>query len=374
MKNRFHNSVPLNEWPLWEKTETKRVPFSFELEVTGRCNNNCRHCTINLPAGDRAAKGRELSLKEIAKIVDKAVSMGALWGLITGGEPFLREDFADIYLHMKRRGLLVSVFTNGTLVSEEHVNLFKHYPPRDLEVTVYGVTRETYEKVTRKAGSFEAFTRGLDLLLESGIPVRLKAMALRSNFHEIPAMAQLCRESTKDFFRLDPFLHLRYDGNTERNEEIRAERLSPGEIASLEASDPERLEALQQSCKRRIAGNGCNPRCDHLFQCGAGLDSFNVSFDGIFRLCPSLWHPGSVYDLKVGGLKEAWEAFVPKVREGRTNARTFLESCRICPIADLCLWCPGNAHLETGLMDGPVDYFCRVAHERARLLKMTSVG
>jgi hypothetical protein len=38
--------------------------------------------------------------------------------------------------------LLVSIFTNATLVRESHVRLFKAYPPRDIEVTVYGVTAE----------------------------------------------------------------------------------------------------------------------------------------------------------------------------------------------------------------------------------------
>lgn len=374
MKDSFSLSTPLDQWALWEKTGAKRIPFSFDLEITARCNNNCRHCTINLPAGDGAARQNELSLEAIREIVSQAVSMGALWGLITGGEPLLREDFVPIYLHMKEMGLLVSVFTNATLLTAEHVRLFKNYPPRDIEATVYGVTQETYEQVTRKEGSFGAFRRGLDLLLEGGIPVRLKAMALRSNLHEMGAIAGLCREKTKDYFRIDPFLHLRYDGNYERNEEIRAERLSPEEIGSLETSDPERLEALQQRCKRWIAWDGLNSQCDHFFQCGAGRASFSVSFDGLFRLCPSLWHRDCVYDLKNGNLKEAWETLVPRVRDMRSESRGFLETCRGCAIADLCMWCPGNADLETGLMDGAADYFCRVAHRRAELLGMTDIG
>jgi len=61
------------------------VPLSFDLEVTARCNNNCRHCYINLPAGDVEAKQKELSLAEISDIADQAVALGALSCLITGG-------------------------------------------------------------------------------------------------------------------------------------------------------------------------------------------------------------------------------------------------------------------------------------------------
>jgi radical SAM protein with 4Fe4S-binding SPASM domain len=367
MSGLFHDDIPLSEFPLWEKTEEKRIPFSFELDITARCNNDCRHCYINLPAGDRIAKGKELSSEEIKELVDEAVSMGALWCLITGGEPLLREDFSSVYLHLKKRGLLISVFTNATLVRQEHVRLFQKYPPRDIEVTAYGATQETYEQVTRRAGSYAAFMRGLTLLIESRVKVRLKAMALRSNLHEIPEISRFCRERTKDYFRLDPFLHLRYDGNPERNEEIRSERLSPEEIAALEASDPERLEALQDGCRKLIAPELSGPGCTHLFRCGAGNDNFNVSYDGVFRLCQSLWHPECVYDLKKGNLKEAWEKFVPVVREMRSDRRELMEKCRACSIVNLCMWCPAHAHLETGTMDSAVDYFCRVAHARTDL-------
>ena len=365
MKKGFQSSMPLAEFPLWETP--KRIPYSFELEVTARCNNNCRHCCTNLPAANEEALEQELSFEEIKEITDQAVSMGAIWSLITGGEPLLREDFFSIYLYMKKMGLLVSVFTNATLIGKEHIRLFQKYPPRDMEVTVYGVTRETYERVTRTEGSYAAFSKGLSLLLQNGIKVRLKAMALRSNFQEMPEIARFCRERTKDYFRLDPFLHLRYDGNLIRNKEIRAERLSPEEIVALERSDPERLEALQRTCRIQAAEDPSSSTCNHLFRCGAGNASFSVSYSGLFRLCPSLWHPDCVYNLKKGTLQEAWEIFAPAVREIRSESREFLKKCHVCSLVNLCMWCPANAHLETGAMDTSVEYFCRVAHARALL-------
>ena len=371
MKKEFLQTLPLPEFPLWDTQ--KRIPFSFELEVTARCNNNCRHCCINLPAADSDAKKQELSFEEIRDIVDQALSMGALWCLITGGEPLLREDFREIYLYMKKKGLLLSVFTNATLVTADHVRLFQKYPPRDLEVTVYGVTRETYERVTRKEGSYSAFVKGLSPLLAGGVEVRLKTMALRSNYHEIPEIARFCREKTKDYYRIDPFLHLRYDGNPERNEEIRAERLSAEEIAALEHADPDRLEAMRKICSLQAVAEPSKLDGKHLFRCGAGTDRFNVSFQGLFRLCASLWHQDCVYDLKAGTLQEAWHRLVPSVREIRSINKGFLENCCDCSIVDLCLWCPANAYLETGAMDSYVDYFCRVANARAEMLRVTSV-
>jgi MoaA/NifB/PqqE/SkfB family radical SAM enzyme len=178
MSESFTSQIPLPEFSLWEKMRSLKGIASFDLELTSRCNNNCRHCYINLPVDDKQAQVKELTLKEIKHIAEQAVSLGAVWCLITGGEPLLRGDFFDIFLCLKKAGLLVSVFTNATLLTDEHARFFKEYPPRDIEVTVYGATAGTYEKVTRKPGSFAAFMRGLNLLLENRIKVRMKAMDL----------------------------------------------------------------------------------------------------------------------------------------------------------------------------------------------------
>jgi len=366
-----YTSLEIQQFPLWDKLKAKRVPLSFDLEVTSRCNNDCRHCYINLPANDTETKGRELTLEEIGRIAREAVQMGAVWCLITGGEPLLREDFPNIYLLLKRLGLLVSVFTNACLMTPEHAALFKRYPPRDIEVTLYGGSKQTYERVTRRPGSFAAFQRGLNLLLDSGIRVRLKAMAMRSNFHELPAIATFCRARTKDYFRFDPLLHLRFDRDERRNSEIRAERLTPEEIVALERADDERFSALKKGCDKLIHEEFTHIGCDHLFHCGAGSGSFNVSYDGKFRLCSSLWAPETMYDLRQGWLRDAWEQLVPQVRDMRSRRPEFLLRCRRCPIVNLCLWCPAHSYLETGELDTPIDYFCQVAHARAAALEGT---
>ena len=366
MKPGHANFVEIQDHPFWNGFKDKRTPLSFDLEITARCNNNCRHCYINVPADDRSVRTGELTPAYISRIAGEAASLGAVWCLVTGGEPLLRDDFPEIFLGLKRKGLLVSVFTNATLVREDHIRLFRKYPPRDIEVSVYGVTRATYERITRRTGSFDAFTRGLDLLSAGGIPVRLKAVAMRSNLSELPAIERFCRERTKDYFRMDPFLHLRFDGNENHNADIRAERLSPEEIVAIEQADTERSDALRKSDDGLIIPEPDRGSRDRLFHCGSGQSSFTVSFDGLFRLCSDLWNPDCVYDLKGGTLAEAWFDFAPRIQNLRSHRREFLEKCAACPIIDLCFWCPARAHLETGEMDRPVEYFCRVAHARAK--------
>jgi radical SAM protein with 4Fe4S-binding SPASM domain len=363
------STVEIQNLPIWRRMQERGSLFTFDLEITARCNNNCRHCYINLPAGDQQTKSQEMSIDVIDAIASQAVKLGAVWCLITGGEPLLRSDFSDIYLMLKRKGLLVSVFTNATLINDKIIELFKKYPPRDIEITVYGATKETYEAITRLPGSYGLFIHGLEMLVSANIKVRLKAMALKGNILEMDKIAEFCQKYTKDFYRFDPVLHLRFDGNPTRNDEIRSERLSPEEIVNLEKSDENRFSGLLNNCDTYINANFSHHSCNHLFHCGTGNGTFVVSYNGKFRLCSSLWAPGTLYDLSTGTLQDAIQNFSPKIRDMRSNNQRFLETCRKCVLVNLCLWCPAHAYLETGELDGETPYFCQVAHARAEMIR-----
>ena len=358
----------LSKLRLLEMRKKRKNLISIFFELTARCNNNCRHCCINLPSQDRQARKQELSFSEIKQIADEAVSLGTLLCLITGGEPLLREDFFDIYLYLKKKGFLIGVFTNATLITKEHVKFFKKYPPFNLEVTVYGSDRQTYECISKKPGSFAAFMRGLNLLLKNGIPVRLKTMALRSNIQKLPQIEDFCRARTKDTFRIDSFLNLRYDGNQTRNNEIRSERLSAEEIVAMEESSPKRLQALKKYGPKLIDPKASEIKCNHVFNCATGCSTITIGYDGFFRLCISLVHPDCIYDLRKGTFTDAWNNFITRVRNMRSNNEYFLNKCHRCQLFNLCAWCPGNAYLENKELDKPVEYFCKIAYARAGLV------
>jgi radical SAM protein with 4Fe4S-binding SPASM domain len=367
MSETFVQIESIANFPLWEKRRAENGLCSFTLELTARCNNSCRHCYINLSENDESAKADELSLDEIKSIADQAVDLGALWCLLTGGEPLLREDFEEIYIYLKQKGLLVSVFTNATLITEKHAALFRKYPPRDIEITVYGISREIYGAVTRRPGLFPEFFRGLALLQQAGIKFTLKAVPIRESLREYNAIADFCRRFSYGPFRFDPLLHLRFDRDERKNREIMRQRLEPEQIAALERADKERRQGLEKSCGL-VEGRDSIIASSYLFGCGAGLNDFVVSYDGWYRLCSSLWHTDCLYDLRRGSIKDAWENFVPKVRSMTSNRRVFLEHCDRCSLVNLCLWCPAHSFLETGYMDLPQSYFCEVAGARSNTI------
>lgn len=364
MSDTFVSHRDLTGIGLWDKTRNRRIPLSFDIEITARCNNNCRHCYINLPADDSESRDAELTVREIRKLAEEAVSLGSLWCLISGGEPLLREDFDEIYVSLKKAGLLVSVFTNATLITDDHIRLFKKFPPRDIEVTVYGVTKRTYGRVTRRPDLFHNFRRGLEKLVSSRIKVRLKTMALRSNLAELGAIEAFCRKLTKDFYRFDPFLHLRFDQNLVKNKQIAAERLTAEEIIALERADPKRWASLKKKCGESVMQDKHGDQTAILFKCNAGNKSFSVGYDGGLRICSSFHDATRMYDLRKGNLTEAWNHFIPRLQNLTAERNDYRNKCGNCALIDLCYWCPAHASLETGEPDAPVEHFCQVARAR----------
>lgn len=95
--NSYFEKIKAGQSGLW-KTR-KPLLTKLDIELTERCNNDCIHCYINQPADDEDIKKGELGTHELKKIIDEAAALGCLTVKFTGGEPLLREDFEEIYVH-----------------------------------------------------------------------------------------------------------------------------------------------------------------------------------------------------------------------------------------------------------------------------------
>lgn len=328
-----------------------RYPLSATFEITERCNLACIHCFINQPAGSRAALARELSLAEVRRIIDELAEAGCISLLLTGGEVLVRRDFADIYHHARRAGLLVMVFTNATLLTPRIADVLAEWPSRLVEVTLYGATQETYEQVTRVPGSFARFRRGLELLLDRGLRVGLKAVILTANRHELAAMKDLARRHDIQF-RYDGALWPRIDGG----QEPFACRLSPEEAVALDRDDEERWARWLQA---HDTLSGRMTRSERVYSCSAALHSCHIDASGHLGVCMMVRDPA--HDLREQSFQQAWE----RLGAERLAKRQLESACQTCTLGILCSQCPGWSYMVHGDKETPVDYLCRVGHLRA---------
>jgi len=331
------------------------IPVNGTIEVTNRCPLTCSHCYNNLAMGDAGARSLELSTDQHRRIVDEVVEMGCLWMLYSGGEIFARRDFLDIYKHAKRAGLLVTLFTNGVLVNESIADTLVEWRPFAIEITLYGRTRETYERLTGIPGSFDRCMRGIELLLERGLPLKLKTVAVSVNRHEVFAMKQFAAELGVEF-KFDPMINPRIDCSSSPL----GVRLSPADILALDLEDPKRNSEL-----RRLGMNFPAPpvpegQTPQLYSCGAGVNSFAIDPYGALTMCV-LSHMDA-YDLKQGSFRDGWNY----LRGIRAKPATVPNKCTSCALRSMCGMCPAQGELENGHAEKPVDFLCATAHVRAR--------
>jgi len=341
-------------------------PIRLDMELTERCNNNCVHCCINLPATDRKAQRRELTTEQIKQILKEAVSLGCMVVRFTGGEPLLRKDFHQIYLFARKQGLRVLLFTNATLITKELAELFKRVPPLEkMEVSVFGLKRKSYESSTRLPGSFVRAMDGIKLLLKIGIPFAVKGALLPANRNElgefkkwsaaIPGMEGPA--SVSMFFDL----RCRRD---KKSELIKKIRISPREGVKLITSNK---DAYIRDI-RSFYANFTHLPGNKLFSCAVGCATGCIDAYGFFQPCMMLRHPDTVYDLKKGSLKDALKNFLPKIGRMKAKNPDYLSRCGRCFIKSFCEQCPGKSWMEHGTLDTPVEYLCQVAHFQARFL------
>ena len=335
-----------------------RSPIAGTIEVTRRCNLSCVHCYNNLPAGDPEARARELSLGEYRRILDELAEAGTLWILLTGGEVFARADFMEIYRYAKQKGFLLTLFTNGTAITEARADVLAEWRPFAIEITLYGQTEETYERLTGVAGSFDRVRRAIDVLLERGLSLSLKSVVIKENQHELQAMKDFADDLGVEF-KFDAMINPRLDGSLAPL----ATRLDPTDVVRLDVHDSNRLEAWDQFCDHFHGPAQPPGREDRLYNCGGAVNSFSISPYGELGLCG--FSTGAAFDLRQGSFEEGWKSFLGRVVERRTKTVT---KCTTCHLKSLCGMCPAMGELENGDPEKPVDFLCHVAHLRAHVL------
>ncbi len=339
---------------LKEKIAGKRIPLSGSLELTFRCNLRCQHCYV--AHGHEGIPGKtELSAAQWQRLLDEIAAEGALWLLITGGEPLIRRDFEQIYRFAKKKGFLVTLFTNGTLLTGRTADLLAEWRPVKVEITLYGYTQETYERVTGIPGSHARCLQGIELLLERGVPLNLKTMAMTLNQHEVWAIKAYAQSLGVDF-RFDPLLNAGLAGEAHP----KPLRLSPETVVQLDLQDPERVREFRRFGSQFV-GKPADPR--YLFHCGAGLQSFHVDPYGQLSAC--MMARAQEYDLRSGSFHHGWDEFLAGVRFQPPQGDY---PCSRCGLISLCGQCPGWASMEHGEFQRPVAYLCQVAHLRAAAL------
>jgi len=348
---------------LHQRQSGQRAPMQVSIEVTRRCPLECQHCYNNLPMGDQDARSREMTTEEHFRMLDELVEMGCFWLLYTGGEIFARKDFLEIYTYAKKKGFLITLFTNGTLITEKIADYLLEWPPFAIEITLYGRTRETYEALTQMPGSYDRCLRGIELLRERGLPLKLKTVATSINKHEIGSMRQFAEGELGVGFKFDAQINPRVDCS----QSPLAVRLAPEEVVALDMASPKSASEYRMLAQNDAESPANLMNSDSVYFCGGGMNGFAVNAYGEVGIC--VISQQDTFDVRRAGLREVWEGSLLQLR---TQKRKRVTKCIGCRIQSLCGMCPANGELENGDRESPVDFLCHVAHLRAAVVGVST--
>ncbi|MFH1783021.1 MAG: radical SAM protein [Candidatus Omnitrophota bacterium] len=342
------------------QTNLPRIPLEASIDLTYRCNNNCRHCWNRIPGNSKKEK-EELSLEEIKNIASEARSLGTRKWLISGGEPMLRQDFIDIFDYLTSHSKSFHLNTNGTLITPKIAKVFKKRRGA-IMVALYGGDKKVHDHITRNPGSFEQALRGFRYLKEEGVRFIVQLIPMKDNFHQIDKMKELAK-SLSDVYRIGASW-LFGSGCAERNKEIFKQRLPAEVVVDLDKPDmsydnngfdPEEEVKKEESCS--INTKGIFSSCIDMRR------NFHIDPCGKMSFCSFVIGPELRYDLKSGTLKDAWENFIPSLKNKLTATERYQKTCGSCELRGDCKTCPAYSYLEHKNYSGKIGYLCDAAKE-----------
>jgi radical SAM protein with 4Fe4S-binding SPASM domain len=314
-----------------------------QFELTFCCDLRCSHCYTGCFNNQSSAK-KELNTRQVFRILDALAQAGILWLCFTGGDPLVRADFSQVYTYARKKGFLITIFTNGYSFSPAMIKYLAAHPPFSIEITLNAVSDHFYDRITRTKGLLSAVKRNILSLKRSGIPLRIKTQVTRQNIDHIPRIRVFC---LKERLALSLDYTLYPQLNKDRS------------VCDLRVP-LEKMNSFNRSagCVRNSLGWKKHPGQTRLFPCTVTSgDGIYIDPRGKVFFCPLLRKP-SFSAFKPGFEKQFREALIALRKKDRLAPPA---QCLHCQYRNYCANCPGKAYLETGDMRSVVSYYCHLA-------------
>ncbi|HEX2946625.1 MAG TPA: radical SAM protein [Clostridia bacterium] len=349
---------------LSRQASIKKIPLNGAFELTARCNFDCKMCYIHKK--NDCAKVDELTTDQWIRLASEARDAGMLSLIMTGGEIFLRKDFREIYESIAKMGFNITLYSNASLIDSKTAKWLGRIPPTTLEITLYGASAETYEKVSGNAEAYEKVVNAIDMLLAEGINIELKTTVISENMDDYDAMAEFSYKRGLRFGLVDYLYPARSASHA-----VNVCRLTPEKLVEFRKKMVEtnkRLTGIYLDGKQlpgpsdrmdKLAQelNSIKPdreRIKSAFGCNAGSSDFWVTWDGRMVPCGAMEEP-VLHPLETGFVN-AWS----ELTKGCSRI-PICKECRKCDLIDYCMVCPAKLKSETGRYNKPGKYLCELA-------------
>ena len=335
---------------LFSQADQKYIPLSGAFELTSRCPLDCKMCYVHRKENDCEAIKSEKSTEWWLSLAEEAKNAGMFMLLLTGGEPLLRRDFEEIYLGIKRMGVLVSVNTNGLLIDDKAVKFFADNPPQKLNITLYGASEQTYSELCGNGKAYQKVVDAINKLVQAGVNVKLNYTVTQYNKDDAAQIYEFARKLKLPVQTVSyMFPPIRAAGGV-------TDRMPPEEAAKvhfncklLERGEEKLTQHLEAKADRKLTVQTADTGGEQI-PCRAGRSTFWVTWDGKLTPCGMMTEPA----FEINGFKEAWSD-ITKARES-----IYLPpECKNCDMRNYCDVCAAVSFAETGSFSKVPSYVCK---------------
>lgn len=343
----------------------KGTPLSGTFELSPCCNMDCRMCYVRKSRQEVEKAGGEIGPEQWLSMAEECRNAGMLFLLLTGGEPFFYPGFRELYKKLSKMGFLISINTNGTMISEKTVSWLQENPPARMNITLYGASDETYDKLCRNPSGYSRTVAAIQMLKEAGISVKLNASMTPYNIADLDGIYETAR-------KLDVYVQAtaymyppvrKNENNIGSGDRFPAEEAGKWEaVIDKKRLTDEQYKRRVQAIRERILT--VQDKCQDMdnipgepMRCRAGKTSFWINWKGEMSPCGMMVKP-IVYPFR-DGLLPAWKLL-------REESKKILlpGKCSSCNKKELCPVCAASVSAETGIFDQTPEYLCRMTETK----------
>jgi radical SAM protein with 4Fe4S-binding SPASM domain len=321
------------------------LPHVVAWNLTRRCNLRCTHCYIS--AGPWESAEEELDTDEVRRITDEILALNpAPMFILSGGEPLVRDDLAELASYASGRGATVVVGTNGTLLTDARIRMLKDSGVLGVAVSVDSLKPEVHDKFRGRAEALERTTAALSRLREHRLDFVIQTTATRSNRDEVPELIEWAARQGAVCFNLYFLVP------TGRGAELGD--LAPDEHEALLGALAEaerryrgvmmvRAKCAPHFIRRVHQQSPDSPVLNYRTRCPCGIDYCRITPDGKLTPCPYM--PVAAGDLRKQSFEEVWRTS-PLLAALRS--RELGGKCGRCEYRLICGGCRSRALAVTG--------------------------
>ena len=321
------------------------VPFSVQLDLTYRCNEQCVHCYL-----DHDDHG-EMTTVEIKRLLKEMAEAGVFILTLSGGEIFMRKDFFEILEYARELTFCIKLKTNAVLIREAQAARLRDLGVESIQVSIYSGRPEVHDAITKVAGSFRRSVAAIRFLRAQGLKVVIANVLMTENMRDHHGVRVLADELGVKY-TLDPTITPMMDGARS----ILDLKAGVSELHTL-FRDEAYISNVDEFCAPPPA-----PDADSMnsLPCSAGHTACYVSPYGEFYPCVQF--PLSCGNVRQQRFIDIWRNS-EQLKEIRSIRLRDLSSCSQCAHGSTCTRCPGLAFME-GNMRGPSTADCEKSFAR----------